>query len=191
MKKYILPLVLILCLIFSVFVYATSWDVSTATYANKSKNVNSQEGYPRSVTFNSDGNKMYIVGYNTDTVYQYALSTSWDVSTATYASKSKDVSSQDSYPYDVTFNSDGNKMYIMGYGTGTVYQYALSTPWDVSTATYANKSKDVSNEDTYPLSVTFNLNGNKMYIMGYGTDTVYQYTLEEKELNAVFFGINF
>ena len=38
---------------------------------------------------------MYVVGSSLDTVYQYALSTAWDVSTASYDSVSLSVSSQD------------------------------------------------------------------------------------------------
>ena len=73
MKKYILPLILILCLVFSVYCFATAWDVSTASYDNKYKSVNSEESTPLSVAFKSDGSKMYIVGYSSDRVYQYSL----------------------------------------------------------------------------------------------------------------------
>ncbi|GAJ19106.1 unnamed protein product, partial [marine sediment metagenome] len=34
-------------------------------------------------------------------------------------------------------------MYVVGRINNTVFQYSLSTPWDVSTASYAWKSKDV------------------------------------------------
>ncbi|GAJ11432.1 unnamed protein product [marine sediment metagenome] len=54
--------------------------------------------------------------------------TPWDVSTADYDEKSKDVNAQEPYPYDVCFKPDGTKMYIMGFYNSTVYQYSLSTP---------------------------------------------------------------
>ena len=73
MKKYLLPLILILCLIFSVYCFATAWDVSTATYDSKYKSVSSEDGAPFSVAFKPDGSKMYIVGVSSDTVYQYSL----------------------------------------------------------------------------------------------------------------------
>ena len=73
MKKYILPLILILCLVFSVYCFATAWDVSTASYDSKYKSVNSEDNNPYSVAFKSDGSKMYIVGYSSDRVYQYSL----------------------------------------------------------------------------------------------------------------------
>ncbi|KKL77989.1 hypothetical protein LCGC14_2029340, partial [marine sediment metagenome] len=122
---------------FSVFQYAlsTPWDISTATYANKSFDPSSQTGATmRGVAFSSDGTKMYVVSTTNDTVFQYTLSTSWDVSTAVYASKSKDVSPEETGPSGVTFKIDGSIMYILGGQNNTVFQYTLSTPWDMSTA---------------------------------------------------------
>ena len=125
MKKYILPLILILCLVFSVYCFATAWDVSTASYDSKYKDVGSEDGTPRNVAFKSDGSKMYIMGNSNDTVYQYSLSTVWDVSTASYDSKYKSVSSEDGIPVSVAFKSDGSKMYIVGYSSDRVYQYSM------------------------------------------------------------------
>jgi len=116
------------------------------------------------------------MGYN-KTVFQYTLSTPWNVSTATYDSISKSVSSQDSSPLAVAFNSDGSKMYIVGNSNDRVFQYSLSTPWNVNTATYDSISKDVSSQDITPYGVAFNSDGSKMYIVGASNDTVYQYTV--------------
>jgi hypothetical protein len=48
----------------------------------------------------------------------------------------KSVSSQDTSPYGLAFSSDGTKMYVTGNTNDTVYQYSLSTAWDVSTASF-------------------------------------------------------
>ena len=153
-----------------------TWDITNCSYDTVSKSVSSQDRSPLAVAFNSDGSKMYIVGNSNDRVFQYSLSTPWNVNTATYDSISKDVSSQDSSPYGVAFNSDGSKMYIMGNNNKTVFQYTLSTPWNVSTATY-DTSKSVSSQDSAPYGVAFNSDGSKMYIIGASNDTVYQYTV--------------
>lgn len=163
----------------SVFQYnlSTPWDLSTAVYADKYKNIGAQDYDPHSVTFSIDGSKMYVMGNAFDSVFQYTLSTPWDVSTATYAEKLKDVSSQDNDPRDVKFSSDGLKMYILGTAHDRVYQYTLSTPWDVSTATYATKNKYYGPEDSDCWAFTMSSNGSKMYIVGRTLDRVYQYEL--------------
>ncbi len=159
------------------YTLTTPWDVSTAEYAEKSKLVSDQDTKPYGLSFSSDGTKMYIVGYDTNTAYQYTLTTAWNVDTASYATKSVYVGDEESKPFGVTFNPDGTKMYIIGIDTDTVYQYTLTTPWDVSTASYAIKSAYVGNQDTFPHGVAFSSDGTKMYIKGVDTHTVYQYTL--------------
>ncbi|MBA7575685.1 hypothetical protein ES708_17518 [subsurface metagenome] len=183
MKRYLLPLVLTLVLIFGVNCFATAWDVSTAVYSEKHTEellIASQDIYPKGLEFNPDGTKMYVVGNENDSIYQYTLSTPWDVSTTTYADKLKGVGSQDATPFDIAFKPDGTKMYIMGYDNKSVFQYTLSTPWDVDTATYANKLYNVSDlpaQEEYPNTVEFNPDGTKMYILGPSNNIVWQYTL--------------
>jgi DNA-binding beta-propeller fold protein YncE len=155
----------------------STWNVSTAVYASLSKSVSSQSTYPYGVTFSSDGTKMYIVDVDNLVVYQYTLSTAWNVSTAVYASLSKSVSGQSSSPVGVAFSSDGTKMYIVDYSNLVVYQYTLSTAWNVSTAVYASLSKSVSSQSSHPRGVTFSSDGTKMYIVDNVNLVVYQYTL--------------
>ena len=103
----------------------STWNISTAVYASLSISVSSQSSYPVGVAFSSDGTKMYIMDNGSETVYQYTLSTAWNVSTASYASLSKSVSAQASNPWGVAFSSDGTKMYIMDNGNKVVYQYTM------------------------------------------------------------------
>jgi hypothetical protein len=70
---------------------------------------------------------MYVLGLSNKTVYQYTLSTAWDVSTASYASKSFSTTAQDTTPYGFSFSADGAKMYVLGYTNKTVYQYNVGT----------------------------------------------------------------
>jgi DNA-binding beta-propeller fold protein YncE len=155
-----------------------AWNVSTATYASLNVSVGAQDSIPYGVDFSSDGTKMYIIGRTTDTVYQYTLGTAWNVSTATYASLSKSVASQESDATDVTFSSDGTKMYVIGtrYGAA-VYQYTLGTAWNVSTATYASLSVSVGTQEGSPQDLAFSSDGTKMLVIGTSEDTVFQYTL--------------
>jgi DNA-binding beta-propeller fold protein YncE len=68
---------------------------------------------------------MYIVDNHFQVVFQYTLSTAWNVSTASYASLSKSVSAQSSNPIEVAFSPDGTKMYILDYVSQNVYQYTM------------------------------------------------------------------
>lgn len=152
-------------------------NLISANYDSKNANVSAQETQVRDVFFKSDGLSMYIVGITNDTVYQYTLSTAWDVSTASYASKSFSVSSQSTHPEGLFFKSDGTKMYISSLTPVRMFQYSLSTAWDVSTASYDSVSFDPTTQDSTPEDFHFSYDGTKMYIPGDGNDTLYQYTL--------------
>jgi len=152
------------------------WDVSTFSYDNKSFDFSSQATNVNSISFNSDGTKMYLIDVDTDSVYQYSLSTAWDASTATYDNKSFDVSGQDGAMAGMYFKPDGTKMYLIGQSNDKVYQYSLSTAWDISTASYDNVSFDISGQDTDPQGVFFKDDGTKMYIVGW-SNKVHQYSL--------------
>lgn len=154
---------------------STAWDVSTATYASKSKNVSAQDITPQSLAFSDDGSKMYILGSTSDRISQYTLSTPWDVSTANYASKFLDVSTQENSPLAMAFSNDGKKVLVVGSTNDTVYQYSMSTAWDISTATYDNKSVNIGGQEASPHGLALSINQTKMFIVGTASDTVYTY----------------
>ncbi len=177
MKKYLLPLILILALIFSANCFATAWEIDTAVYEDKYKYISDDAWYPYGVFFKPDGSKMYIVAYYDQIVCQYSLSVAWEIDTAVYEEKYKYVDAQDSYPVDLFFKPDGSKMYITGYTSVTLYQYTLSTPWDVSSSTYDTKSKYIGSEDSEIFDLFFKFDGLKMYVVGKYYKRIYQYSL--------------
>jgi len=154
-----------------------AWDINSAIYLNKTFDNSSQESSSYSLVLSTDGTKGYTVGTSNDTMYQYTLSTAWDISTATYANKNKSVSAQDSAPIKMRLSIDGTKAYILGGANNRIFQYTLSTAWDISTATYANKFIASNSQEGSPDGFVFNYDGTKMYIVGQSNDTIYQYTL--------------
>jgi len=154
---------------------STAFDITTASYDSVSFSVSSQETSPYGVSFNPSGTSMYVIGVGTDSVYQYTLSTAFDLSTASYASKSFSFSSQDSTTTGFAFNGDGTKAFMVGDTNNTVFQYSLSTAYDVSTLSYDSVSFDASSQLANPYSITFSSNGSVMYVSGSTPDGVYQY----------------
>jgi len=155
---------------------AIGYDISSAVYDSVSFSVSSQDLVPTGIRFNNDGTKLYLVGRGTDSVYQYSLSVAYDLTTISYDSVSLFVGSQDILPTDLAFSVDGTKLYVVGYDTDNVYQYPLSTAFDLSTADrFSAVSFSVASQASIPYGVTFNNTGTKMYILG--SSVIYQYTL--------------
>jgi len=152
---------------------STAWDVSTATFL-QSFSVSAQDGVPIGLFFKPDGTKMYVIGFSGDNINEYALSTAWDVSTASYV-QNFNVSAQETGPRGLFLNPDGSKMYVVGQSSAAVNEYDLSTAWDVSTATFL-QSFSVSAQETTTTDLFFKYDGSKMYVIGGATDRIYQYS---------------
>ena len=156
---------------------STAWDVSTASYDSVSASAYSQF-FSRGIYFRPDGTYYYVIGNNRDSVDQYSLSTAWDISTSTNDNVNFSVAAQDDQPQSVFFNPDGTKCYVLGadQSTDAVYEYSLSTAWDLSTASYSNISFSVASQETAATGITFKSDGSKMYLSGYINDTIFQYS---------------
>lgn len=150
------------------------WDISAPSYV-QSFSVTSYDGFPVSVSFKPDGTRMYVTGSSTDKVYEFDLSTAWDVSTATFSRSSPALTAQDGAPYNPFFKTDGTLMYIVGASTTRVFQYTLTTAWDVSTATYV--SSGFYTLGNTPRGLYIRSDGAKMYTTDLTNDQVREYDL--------------
>ena len=153
---------------------STAWDVGTTSYV-KNFSITAQENNPSGLFFKPDGTVMYVIGVTGDDVNQYSLSTAWDVGTATYV-KVFSVVAQDTAPTGLFFKPDGTAMYVIGTTGDAVYQYSLSTAWDVGTASYV-KNFSITAQETAPSGLFFKSDGTAMYVIGSTGDDINQYSL--------------
>ncbi len=153
---------------------STAWDVTTAVFLQLFS-IAGQDTFPGDFFFKPDGLKMYIVGTTGDDVNEYDLSTAWDISTAVFLQLFS-VSAQDTAPVGLSFKPDGLKMYIAGSANDSVYEYDLSTAWNVSTAVYLQLIS-VTTEETILQGLFFKPDGTKMYATGSSGDDVNEYDL--------------
>jgi sugar lactone lactonase YvrE len=138
----------------------TDPDLANASYDSVSFSVAAQDANPRSVAFSEDGSTVFMVGITADSVYQFSLASAWDVSTASYDSVSFFVGSQETSPNTIVLGNIGSSFYVIGYGS-VVYQYDMTTPDDLSTASYASKSLSTGLTNATGLSIS--KDGTKLY----------------------------
>ena len=153
----------------------------------------------KGVEFNNDGTKMYLNDgqVNSNDVTQVNLSTPFDPSSGTFAFNLNTQTNVGTgrYTMDISFDDDGTRLYISEArhrydtpsglaGTATfMYVYKLSTPFELSSATYVDKyqiSGNGNNVSAY--GWTFGNNGMKAYIATEdqnddGDDIIYEYDL--------------
>ena len=155
----------------------SNYNLNNASYDNKSFVTSNESGSPREVHFNTNGTKMYVLSDQTDKIWEYDLSTAFDVSTASYNSSQFSVSSQLGGAQGFCFNNNGTKVYVVGENNDTVYQYSLSTAFDITTASYDSVSFGIGGQQGIAGTIVFNGDGTKMFLCGESEDYVRQYTL--------------
>ena len=146
----------------------TAFDVSTATFVGRFEVVN-EDNNPSGVAFNNDGTKMFVTGFTGDNVYEYTLSTGFDLTSTVSFVDSFDVSTHETAPGGLTFNNEGTKMLVVGENFKEVIEYTLTTPFDVSSASFVD-SFDVVGQVWRPRDVAFNNDGTKMFVVGHNDE---------------------
>lgn len=152
----------------------SAYNVHTASAASDFS-VNSQDTRPHGFAFSSDGTKLFMVGQN-NLVFQYSLTTGFDLSTISYDNVSFNVSGQDNASRDIDFSSDGLKMFILGDGGNEVNQYNLNAPFDITSATFETRVA-VGSQEGSPNGFAFSSDGTKLFITGTAGDDVNQYDI--------------
>jgi hypothetical protein len=147
----------------------TPWDISAVTFIN-SFSVTAEEATPNGLYFDPTGTNMYVVGTTGDDVNQYTLGTAWDLTTAAFL-QSASLLPFESSPTAISFNNSGSRMYILGTTGDDITEFRLTTPWDVSTATFFSTGFTFVTE-TVPGGLYYNETEEVAYVVGNTVDTV-------------------
>lgn len=128
---------------------ATNYNITKGMSFNSTWNYNAYSvvsSDAEAIAFSNNGTKLYVLNAASNTnsvIHQFSLSTAWQANTATYDTISLNVNSQEPTATTFDFSPDGLNLYVLGERYATIFQYTLSSAWDISTATYSNKSKVV------------------------------------------------
>lgn len=148
------------------------YDLSSPSYTQSEGFAAQLDAVPSGLAFKPDGTKMYLVAVNPNFIFQYSLTTPFDISTAVYDGVSLSISPYSNI-YSISFKPDGTS-FIAGEASNEAVQYDLSTPWDLSTATFA---ADYTSFSGFTRAIFVKPDGTKLYALGQSPRTVYQYSL--------------
>jgi len=161
-----------------------AFAIDYPTHVGSKQVASAAETTPRHITFNTDGTKMFLVGGTKDYVYQWSLSTGFDVSTADYDGNTErfdvflNAATGDGQPRQMTFNTDGTKMFVVGNSADEINEYDLSSGFDVSTASFNSRIDITATVGTGPHGLAFNTDGTKMFVTERaGSNALHEFTL--------------
>lgn len=127
-----------------------------------------------SLYFNPTGTKMYVGGSDVSQLLTFSLSTPWYPSTAITTTETLDFFF---FSSGVFFKEDGTRLYavLTISGVSRVRSYTLSTPWDISTATY--DSKEFTPQVNGMSGIFIDPTGGRLFLSNQQFDRVYQYDM--------------
>lgn len=153
------------------FSLSADWDITSLSYDSVSITATTES--IRGFHFSKDGTKLYVIGNANDCyVLEYTLSVPWDISTT-----NMDIDlpiKQINSVVNVTFSPSGDKLYVLEYFDGTVYEYPLSANFDITSAGSAT-TFDISTQTNNPNDIFFAPDGLDMYITE--DNNIFQYSL--------------
>lgn len=158
----------------------TQWSMSTpfapsTMVYEKSFSVTGIANTLRNFKISPDGTKIFIVIFTDTLLKQYDFGTAWDIATLTDSGKSYNWSTEDTSVMCVEFNGTGSKMYLGGQGNDKIYQYSLSSNFDLGGVSYDSISLDISGDELTITSMRFVNGGKNLLFMGNTTKYINNY----------------
>ena len=171
----------------------TAWDVSTASWEginfyprinlyyvalNSRTSGTGQYAYPNGLSVMGDQVRMYVIsGSGSRPIVALSLSSQGQMATA-QASSALNTSGQDWGSTSLFVNPDQSRAYMIGANNRRIYQYTISTPGNLSTASYQGRNMNIGLTSSYgedqPRALTFSPDGTRMYFYGTGQRRIWQ-----------------
>jgi len=160
------------------------YDVSSSSMTDADDDLTIANGVtnnPEDLAFSSDGKKMFLLENDDqvagDQVFEYTLSTAWDVSTASLVSGGHFTLSDSTNADAFEFSTDGTQMFVADPNSGDrILKYRLTKGWDVSTASLI-ATFDISAQESASRGLAFGDSGKKFFVTG-TSDTVWQWNMQ-------------
>ena len=109
---------------------SSPFNASTLSHVNATL-ISDQETTPTGIAFSNDGTKMFVIGSTEGNVNEYDLSAPFDASTRIFVDATS-IQTQEIFPKDVAFSSDGAKMFMTGIIEDNVNEYDLHSVYPIT-----------------------------------------------------------
>tara|TARA_R110000796_G_scaffold129256_1_gene244964 strand:+ start:1773 stop:2594 length:822 start_codon:yes stop_codon:yes gene_type:complete len=143
------------------------------------------------VTFQPDGLTMYLTNQSgTDSavigVYEYDLSTAWDISTAVASGSSHLVGANIASIGSAQFLDSGTNIFVISNNGNDFFGYTFSTAYDLSTASLPDLGIPTGDNNTNGLHIVEKTTSD-IYITGATDDVIRQFSMTTKDVDLLTF----
>ena len=131
---------------------------------------------PGGILFNADGSKLIINNYADNTLYEFNLSTNYDISSSSLSYNNvSQATTNNSTGISMSWNNDGTKLFVLNGHVHDVDEYSLSTAYDITTLSHTRNFSVSSQANTRGMG--FSKDGKKMFIGDANSNRLYKYNL--------------
>lgn len=156
------------------YTLSPAYDVGTSSPATQTRSTSL--GAAQGIAFKDDGSVAYVITSTAVTILN--MSVNWDITTVTSTSSASlggtddDGDTISSYT-GIRFKPDGTKVFVSYRANNNpkVAEYALSTPWDLSTKSFTSSINISSNigllnatDNAYIAGLDWNSDGSKLFV---------------------------
>ena len=167
------------------------WDLDNTGFETSGPSMSDEGNLPHGIFFKPDGTRYFMISSqgNNEGVFEYEMSTAWDVSTAVYTENSLSLAPHFNSANDahrsISFKPDGTKLFITNEDNETIKAWDLDIGWDLSSfdeSDYASLEKydldgAASIVENKPKGHYFREDGLKLYIVGEQKNSAIEYNL--------------
>lgn len=143
----------------------TAYNILTANYKS-AKSLFEQTGAISSsshIKVSEDGSKLYAL--NGSSIYQYSITTPWDITTCNYENKFKNIGTTG---YGIEITPDGEYLFFLS--STNIIKRRMTTPYDIETLEDINTNEYPHYEGTSIRGLNFSDNGTYLNMMEIGRD---------------------
>lgn len=160
------------------YTMSTPWDLATASFDSITFSLSGQADSVQDVWLSPDGLRMFVAdGGAVDNIFSYTLGTALNVSTAVFDNKSISVSGLDTIARDVCISPDGSLLFYAGASTDKIFQFALSTPFDIATAVNTGLELFTGGEDISLSGVHITPSATRLFTSHAGSRDIHQFSI--------------
>jgi len=164
---------------------SVAWDISTATYTQQF-DLSGLLANTYGLHVSPDGKQIFIIDRNAGLIHRYSTTNAWSLTGMafdtgqTYDFNDVTATYNRCYnPNDIWIDSTGTYMYIVSDGQDVISLHVLSTPWDLTTATYGDTADEyfiTQSQDFHPYSLDIGLSNGSLLMLGKGNHDVFEYS---------------
>lgn len=148
------------------FTMSTAWDLSTLDLVGSTSTAALfTAGVGRTMTMDPTGT--YLLFARDSSIGQWVMSTPWDVTSIGGIQSSFNPTEFGTDILSFSISDDGTKLFMLRRADDNIYEYTLSTAWNLSTATLTyTYAAGTALSDTGLLEIFLNSGGSQLFIVG-------------------------